>query len=204
MLPYRAGKAEAKGLAKVAGHRTDFVAKLLRELELNRVISRRPGDRRIYSRRLVREELERKRTREWHQSKSREKTVNATTDLGGLSREFHSHSSSSSSSSSSKLTEREELARALFEKFWIDYPKKLDHDEVLRLWLSLSPIDQTVAAESVIVWVKSEEWSEARFVPSPENFLRKRRWESRPTLQAAKESPNDRLKRLEAKARGAG
>jgi hypothetical protein len=79
--------------------------------------------------------------------------------------------------------EREHLARALFEKFWTDYPKKLDKDLAFREWLGLSPIDWDCAAESIPIWAKSEEWSEPKFIPSPVNFLKKRRWESRPVTK---------------------
>lgn len=93
--------------------------------------------------------------------------------------------------------ERENLALSLFEKFWIDYPKKLDREEALKLWLGLSPLDQTVACEAVVLWAKSEEWKDPLYVPSPENFLRKRRWESRPVVKAKTESLHEQLRKLE-------
>jgi len=207
--PYSAGKVEAKAWAKVVGHRADFVRKLLSELEKAKVFSRRNGDRKLYSRRMTQEELVRKQHRDsYHRTRTE-----FGRDSDAIRNDFGRHSSSSSSSSSSLLasngdrsngaravlTERENLARALFEKFWIDYPKKLDRDEAFRVWFSLSPLDQTIAVESVIVWAKSEEWSEPRFVPSPVNFLKKRRWESRPVTKPEQENLNEAVKRLEAK-----
>lgn len=61
--PYAAGKLEAKAWAKVVGHRADYVRKLVAELELSGVLSRRKGDRKIYCRRMVREELARENAR---------------------------------------------------------------------------------------------------------------------------------------------
>lgn len=94
--------------------------------------------------------------------------------------------------------EREHLARSLFEQFWITYPKKLDKGLAFNEWLRLSPIDWDRAAESVVLWAKSEEWEEPKFIPSPVNFIKKRRWESKPVTK-----PQDDLmakaKELEAR-----
>lgn len=96
--------------------------------------------------------------------------------------------------------ERVKLARALFEKFWIDYPKKLDKDEAFREWLNLSPIDWDKAAESIQLWAKSEEWSEPKFVPAPVTFIKKRRWESKPVQKKKEENQYDKARRMEREA----
>jgi uncharacterized protein YdaU (DUF1376 family) len=96
------------------------------------------------------------------------------------------------------LTEREEFARSSFEKFWDKYPKKLDQDATFQRWLALSPIEQDVATESVDLWVKSKEWDDPQFVMSPENFLRKRRWESKPVQGGKRNVTKEAAARLRA------
>jgi uncharacterized protein YdaU (DUF1376 family) len=96
------------------------------------------------------------------------------------------------------LTEREQFARSSFEKFWTPYPKKLDRDATFQRWLSLSPIEQDIAAESVELWVKSEEWNDPQFVPAPENFLKKRRWESKPVQGGKRNVTKEAAARLRA------
>jgi replisome organiser protein len=94
--------------------------------------------------------------------------------------------------------EREQLARALFEKFWIIYPKKLDKDLAWQEWLHLSPIDWDRAVESVELWAKSEEWEDAKFVPAPVNFLKKRRFDSKPVQKVTKENLSAKAREMEA------
>lgn len=95
--------------------------------------------------------------------------------------------------------ERENLAHALFEKFWIDYPKKLDKGLAFAEWLTLSPIDWDRAAESVALWAKSEEWADQKFIPAPVSFLKKRRWESRPMAKKSVENLAEKAKEMEAR-----
>lgn len=103
--PYAAGKLEAKAWAKVVGHRADYVRKLVVELELSGVLSRRKGDRKIYSRRMVREELEREKARK-RQQKHRASVTPNVTPVSQVS----SSSSSSSSLESEKHTVSQDAA----------------------------------------------------------------------------------------------
>lgn len=102
-----------------------------------------------------------------------------------------------------KLTEVETFARKSFERFWEAYPNQIDREVCFQIWQMLSPIDQDKAAESVPVWAKSEAWGEARFIPKPETFIRKRRWESRPPALTAINLV-DRKRELEAKFESTG
>lgn len=95
-------------LSKVVGHRTDFVRKLLTELEKAKVFSRQVGSRRIYSRRMVSEELVRKQHRD---SYHRTRTPFGR-DSDAIRNDFGSHSSSSSSSSSSNLKKETDRSAA--------------------------------------------------------------------------------------------
>jgi hypothetical protein len=94
--------------------------------------------------------------------------------------------------------ERTQHALTTFEKFWTLYPKKLDREEAKRLWLSLSVFDQLSAVEALPPWIKSKEWSDHQFVPAPVTFIRKRRWESKPTTEKPKgENLYEKARRLE-------
>ena len=104
---------------------------------------------------------------------------------------------------SPKLTEVESFARKSFERFWEAYPNHIDREVCFQIWQMLSPIDQDKAAESVPAWAKSEAWGEARFIPKPETFIRKRRWESKPPALTAVNLV-DRKRELEAKFESAG
>jgi hypothetical protein len=116
--PYAAGKLEAKAWAKVVGHRADYVKKLVAELELNRVLSRRPGDRRLYSRRLVREEIERKKARE----RQRKHRGSVTPYVTHLSQPSSSSSSSSEVISHMSQAEEERTTAAAFTDIGFEQP----------------------------------------------------------------------------------
>lgn len=109
------------------------------------------------------------------------------------------HTDSDTDSKADTNTEKEQMQRALFEKFWIDYPKKLDKELAFREWTGLSPMDWDRAVESVGLWAKSPEWDEPRFIPAPVSFIKKRRWESVPVQKAKKKSLLEQQKELEAK-----
>lgn len=79
-----------------------------------------------------------------------------------------------------KETQVEQFARKTFDQFWQAYPNAVDRDRCWQLWLVLSSIDQSKAADSVPIWAKSERWAEAQYVPHPEKFIRNRRWDVKP------------------------
>lgn len=81
------------------------------------------------------------------------------------------------------LTDVEKYAREQFQIFKANYPKAawVDEDLVWRAWLGISALDQTKAAESVPLWVKSDRWEESRYVISPLKFIQNRRWETVPS-----------------------
>lgn len=100
----------------------------------------------------------------------------------------------------SENTQDERTVHALstFEKFWTLYPKKLDRDEAKRLWLSLSVFDQIAAVDALPPWIKSKEWNDHQYIPAPSTFIRKRRWESKPSIEKPKgENLYEKARRLE-------
>ena len=107
----------------------------------------------------------------------------------------------SSSISSNTHTEAEQYARAQFEMFKADYPEVAwsDSDLVFKEWVSLSVLDQTAAVESLPAWKTSERWQEPRYIVSPLNFIRRRRWENAPKPKPKEVNPYDRAKQIAAK-----
>lgn len=165
---------------------------LLAELERANVPRRTP-DGIIYSKRMVDDDRKR---RKWQQEKKNQRLTKSPRNVRSMSVDCPSPFLSPSPPPL-KETERETLARSLFEKFWEAYPRKLDRDLCWQLWLGLSPIDWDCSVESVVLWAKSEEWSDQQFVPAPETFLRKRRWESKPVQKQTKETLSVKARELE-------
>jgi hypothetical protein len=76
-----------------------------------------------------------------------------------------------------------------FQKFWEAYPYKRDSDprEARNAWFRSGFAERE--AETVLagleLWKASEEWQDQRLVPSPEKFIRGRRWETFPPKRKA-------------------
>lgn len=77
--------------------------------------------------------------------------------------------------------------RALFERFWAEYPRKVGKDAALKEWLRRSPDD--ALTERMIVAVRAQrasaQWrkDDGEFIPHPRTWLHQGRWqdEQRPT-----------------------
>lgn len=67
-----------------------------------------------------------------------------------------------------------------FDVFWSEYPdiqtNARNPKRALKVWQGLTPEEATRKLERLRDWKRSEEWKkeEGRFVPTPENFLKKR------------------------------
>jgi hypothetical protein len=76
-----------------------------------------------------------------------------------------------------------------FQKFWEAYPYKRDADprEARNAWFRSGFAERE--AETVLagleLWKASDEWQDERLVPSPERFIRGRRWETFPPKKKA-------------------
>jgi len=206
ILPYAAGKVEAKALAKVVGHRTDFVRKLLTELEKAKVFSRQQGSRRMYSRRMTSEELVRKQHRDsYHRTRTE-----FGRDSDVIRNDFGSHSSSSSSSSSSNLNTDTISARPLStpacDAFFDAYPNKLDSkQDLFRTWAGIGAegIPGEIMA-GLVTWKQSAQWQDEKYIPTATKFLRRRQWEKTPPKEGSgtneRESFSEKRSRKTAEA----
>lgn len=69
-----------------------------------------------------------------------------------------------------------------FEQFWNKYPKKVNYDKARKAFLSVP--DLTTAFPNIIraleIQMDSDQWREenGRYIPSPDNYLKKQLWNS--------------------------
>lgn len=67
-----------------------------------------------------------------------------------------------------------------FEQFWEKYPKKSNYDKARKEFLSISDIDTVFPQimDALEVQIKSKQWREenGRYIPNPENYLKKASW----------------------------
>jgi hypothetical protein len=77
---------------------------------------------------------------------------------------------------------------AAFEAFWQEYPKprRKGKFEARRAWTALRPTPETVARimRSLSAWKASADWlkENGKFIPWPQKFLNRHRWEEIPEL----------------------
>lgn len=69
-------------------------------------------------------------------------------------------------------------ADAAFVKFWDAYPRKINQDGAWAEWKSLSPSGelQNVMLLALDAQMKSGQWVEMRYIPSPAKWIKERRW----------------------------
>jgi len=76
--------------------------------------------------------------------------------------------------------------RILFEKFWLNYPRKVNKVGALAEWLKINPDEALFnqIMEGLENYIKYE-WpnAELNFIVYPSTFLAQRRWEDRPGVQ---------------------
>ena len=67
-----------------------------------------------------------------------------------------------------------------FEQFWEKYPKKSNYDKARKEFLSISDIDTVFPQimDALEVQINSKQWTEeqGRYIPNPENYLKKQSW----------------------------
>ena len=72
----------------------------------------------------------------------------------------------------------EESSLKTFEKFYSEYPKKVDKEGAKRIWLKYKPNLETVL--NTLSWQKnSDEWQRdgGRWTPNPSKYIADKRWE---------------------------
>lgn len=67
-----------------------------------------------------------------------------------------------------------------FEQFWNKYPKKVNHDNALKEFLKIPDVNTIFPdiMRALDIQIKSKQWREegGRYIPSPENYLKKSSW----------------------------
>ena len=138
----------------------------------------------VYSRRLVRDEEQRKNHVK-RQSKYRKSAGDAKSDAE-VTRMSQPSSSSSSSSKKKTKTCASFEAPVPFEDFYTLYPKKKARADALKAWESLwksSVLEESLWKERVrpalVAQMASDDWLKdgGAYVPLPATWLRGRRWE---------------------------
>lgn len=105
----------------------------------------------------------------------------------------------SRSMSSNETPDRESSALPGFDRFYAAYPRKIDEMRARFEWAKNPLLEMHV--DEVMVglakWAVSQQWQDEQFIPHPETFIRKRRWEVEPP----KERPNGHESFAERRAR---
>lgn len=67
-----------------------------------------------------------------------------------------------------------------FEQFWNKYPKKVNHDAAFKEFLKVPDVNSVFPdiMRALDIQIKSKQWREenGRFIPDPENYLKKSVW----------------------------
>lgn len=75
-----------------------------------------------------------------------------------------------------------------FEKFWSEYPRKIDKQKAYNSWKKIDFESVTLCEilESLKAWAACEQWENERFIPHPTVWLNNRRWEAKPAKSKQK------------------
>lgn len=67
-----------------------------------------------------------------------------------------------------------------FEQFWNKYPKKVNRDAALKAFLSIPDVNTVFSdiMSALDIQIRSKQWREegGRYIPNPENYLKKSSW----------------------------
>lgn len=180
-LVFNGNPVTASQLAKMVGETPADVTEMLAELQAAGVFSRDDNGV-IYSRKMVRDELEREAWKN-RQKNHRESHADVTPMSRDESRKCHAVLQSSSSSSKPK---QQRVASEAFGRFWETWPtsnRKVAKAKCLQAW-DLMGLDE--AGDQIIAHVLamkgSEQWTSG-FEPAPLTYLNQRRWEDGPPPQ---------------------
>jgi hypothetical protein len=87
--------------------------------------------------------------------------------------------------------EAKALVDARFDRFWEAYPRKVSKQDALKVFRQINPDHELLAVmlSSIAKCKASGAWSELRFVPHPDRWLRGKRWQDEVVPPAAKVQP---------------
>ena len=75
-----------------------------------------------------------------------------------------------------KRREETEKILALFERFWIAYPRKVAKQEALKAWRKIAPTAEQVDRMLGALELAKQRWSDPQYIPHPATWLRGERW----------------------------
>ena len=172
----KANQRLSKSLAKLVSEDVSKVEAALKELIENEVCES-DGESYIYSRRMVRDE------------KQRRSKVEAGSKGGRVSRppsRIKANRRSTTPSSSPTpitTTKNKNIYTSEFEQFWSVYPRKIAKPSAYRAWLKLNPDENTQAAITAKVKeaIETGNWNpetDMRYIPHPASWLNAGGYES--------------------------
>ena len=183
----------SEAIARYCGSSLEQYELLLKEL-FDAGVPGRTAAGIIYSRRMVRDEKQRREWNERQQTHRDNKT------------ECHKD-----------VTPKSPITITIedsdFDLFWNLYPRKVGKPAARRAWMARNGAPKGVLLDGLEAWRNSEEWRDPQFIPHPATFLNQRRWEDKP-LAARKKlagveahvgaGPLERAPRICAKCGGTG
>lgn len=87
---------------------------------------------------------------------------------------------SSSSSSIPKSNSKKRFDQTAFDRFWAEYPRKVDKQKCLQWWKKHNP-DVEMLVTAIEQQKQSQQWEDAQFIPGPYKWLFNARWEDEVT-----------------------
>lgn len=84
-------------------------------------------------------------------------------------------------------------AVADFEKFWLEYPRKVAKPNAVKAWKKIKPSEVDALMAALARQKRSEQWTKdgGQFIPHPATWLNQRRWEDGEVVVAAPELKYD-------------
>tara|TARA_Y100000310_G_scaffold310108_1_gene354974 strand:+ start:273 stop:1067 length:795 start_codon:yes stop_codon:yes gene_type:complete len=178
ILRSRAKQTLSKTLAKLVSEDVSTTEAALKQLIEFRVCES-DGETYIYSRRMVRDEKQRRSKAE---AGSRGGKVSRPPSRPRSKSEAKGGSTTPSSSPSpTPITLKDKDMAIRFDTFWTYWPKKVNKESARKAWAKISPDERLLETmiSSILAFQKTEGWTKdsGRYIPHPATWLNNRRWE---------------------------
>lgn len=69
-----------------------------------------------------------------------------------------------------------------FDLFWKVWPKRVEKQEAFKLWRKIRLDEVPAVMLGLERWKASGQWADLQFVPNPDKWLRRRKWEDEPPV----------------------
>lgn len=163
-----------EAIARYCGCSLQEYQALLPELERAGVPGR-TADGILFSRRMVRDAVERAK---WRKQKQNQRDKKVST---GIPQNVHAMSAPSSlpspSASAIQKAKPKEFPQPGFLVFWDAYPKPVAKSDALKAWVKTKAEDHTgEVLASIAAWKQTEQWQDFEYIPYPATFLNRFQW----------------------------